>query len=230
MKTTASTSARASQTPRKPPAKAAHKSASLLSREETTNLVLQAQEAFHYQLASGNLAPATNPNDWRRDQVMAAVGKAGVSKISRPEWRAVKAHFLILSGREDEAFEILNKTGTKSYRPTEDADTWETCEDYASLVRGALADHRSAAAPHPKGHIHEGWFLAAARQRSGIPSLTMATLAERLDPRTLHGMLAHLRSHIAIREGRAKPERRKKRTYLPKPNPAQMHEDSPDPF
>jgi hypothetical protein len=207
-----------------------HKSPNLLSREETINLVLQAQEAFNYQRASGNLDPATNPNEWRRDQVMAAVGKAGVSKIARPDWRTVKAHFLILSGREDEAFFVLNQTGTKSYRPADSADTWETCEDYAALVRRALVNHSSAAAPHPKGHIHEGWFLTAARQRAGIPSLSMATLAERLDPHTLHGLLSHLRNHIALREGRANPERRKKRTHPQIPNPGQMHEDPPDPF
>ena len=54
----------------------------------------------------------------------------------------------------------------------------------------------------------------------------MATLAERLDPETLCGLLSHLRTHIALREGRANPDLRAKRTY-PKPaDPGEMD----DPF
>ncbi len=224
-KTTKPTSPRAA---RKTPAKTVRKSTStsLISREETTNLVLQAQEAFHYQTVLGNIEPGTNVNDWRRDQVMDAVGKAGVSKIARPDWKTVKAHFLNLSGREDEALELLMTTGVKSYRPVDGADTWESCEDYAALVRRKLADHATAVVKHEKGHLHEGWFLTAARQRTRKPELTMLTLAERLDPKTLHGLLSHLGNHIALREGRAVPDRRKKRVY-PKPaDPGEMD----DPF
>jgi len=197
-----------------------------LTGPETTNLVLQAKEAFHYQTALGKIEPGTDDNEWRRDQVMDCVGKAGTSKLIRSDWRPVMAHFLTLSGREDEALEVLNRTGTKSYRPVDQDDTWESCETYVALIREALAAHRDAVATHEKGHLHEGWFLAAARQRTGKPTLSMATLAERLDPKTLHGLLSHLRNHIALREGRAVPERRKERVY-PKPaDPGEMD----DPF
>lgn len=213
---------------RRPSAKAvqAPRSTSLLTREETTNLVLQAQEAFHYQSALGRIEPGTRFDDWRRDQVMARVGKAGISKIARTDWRNVKALFLELSGREDEAFDLLNRTGVKSYRPVDGTDTWETCEEFAAIVRHCLAEHATAPVTHPKGRIHEGWFIAAARQRTGKATLTTATLAERLDPRTLHGLLAHLRNHIALREGRAVPERRKKRVSPKRSDPGEMD----DPF
>jgi hypothetical protein len=226
MKTTSkNTDSRHSQLPCKRRAKPVQKSRqSLLTREETTNLLMQAQEAFHYQSTLGNTF-----DQWRRDQVMDSVGKAGISKISRPEWKTVKAHFLTLSGREDEALALLTHTGTKSYRPVSGADTWESCEEYAALVTANLNAHRAATVTHPKGHIHEGWFLSAARQRTGKQTLTMATLAERLDPSTLHGLLAHLRNHIALREGRA-TQARGKRTYPKKPDPGEMHEDPDAPF
>lgn len=212
----------------KPSAKPLQKSrsTSLLTREETTNLVLQAREAFDYQSARGRIEPGMNFDEWRRYQVMDSVGKPGISKIARPDWKTVKAHFLNLSGRDDEAFTLLNQTGQKSYRPVNGGDTWETCEQYAALVRQAITTHRAAAVTHPKGHIHEGWFLAAARQRTAKPTLTMATLAERLDPHTLHGLLSHLRNHIALREGRDVPELRKKRFYKKAPDPGEMD----DPF
>ena len=192
-----------------------------LTREETTNLLLQAREAFDHQSKLGRVEPGTEFNEWRRDMVMDRVAKPGISKINRSEWKAVKALFLELSGREDEAFTLLNKTGTKSYRPTSPTDTWETCETYVALIREALANHASipaASLPHPKGHIGTGWFLAAARQRTGKPTLILDTLAERLDPETLCGLLAHLKSHIATREGRAS-DRRAPRSYPKKADP-----------
>lgn len=187
-----------------------------LTREETTPLILQAREAFDYQSVLGRVEPGAKFDDWRRDQVMNAVGKPGISKIIRDEWRTVMAHFLILSGREDQAFTLLQKTGTKSYRPASPSDTWESSESYLSLIRQALAKHAIFPAERlrgGKGHIHSGWLLSAARQRTGKPTLTLETLAERLDPETLAGLLSHLQSHINLREGRADLDRRKPRTY-----------------
>jgi len=200
-----------------------------LTREETTPLVLQAQEAFNYQIALGRVETGSRFDDWRRDQVMDAVGKPGISKIARNDWRTVMAHFLTLSGREDEAFALLQQTGVKSYRPASEFDTWESSETYVALIRDALAKHATFPAEcliGGKGHIHCGWLIAAARQRTRKPTLTMETLAERLDPETLWGLLSHLVSHINLREGRADLDRRKPRRY-PKPaDPGQID----DPF
>lgn len=187
-----------------------------LTRAETTNLVLQATEAFHYQTVLGNIEPGQSFDDWRREQVMNRVGKAGISKIVREEWREVKALFLELAGRDDEAFAFLLKTGAKNDRPHEANNTWESSETYVALMRQALADHAAVPAANLAAgcvHIHGGWLVAAARQRTRKPTLTMDTLAERLDPKTLHGLLSHLKSHINLREGRANPELRKPRVY-----------------
>jgi len=200
----------------KPPQKAASKAVGKLTRPEMTNLILQAQEAFNYQIAIKAIPPETDFNEWRRAEVMSAVGLAGLSKISRSHWRTVKAHFLCHSGHDAEAFELLTKTGEKTYRPIGGGDTWETSEAFAALIVQELAVHAANVVKHEKGHIREGWILETARQRTGKPTLTLATLAERLDPGTLHGLLAHLRNHIARREGRDDADKRKPRRY-PKP-------------
>lgn len=195
-----------------------------LTREETTNLILQAQEAFNYQAALGHIEPGTKFDDWRRDQVMDEVGLPGISKIHRGHFRPVKARFLELAGRDDEALELRLKSGQKRDHgdPT---DTYESSEALVAKIREALAGHATVPVESllpGAQHIHPGWIIAAARQRTGKPSLTMDTLAERLDPHTLRGLLSHLVSHINLREGRAIPERRKPRTYPQPADPGEM--------
>jgi hypothetical protein len=220
------------QTRRRPSAKPPQKSGGTpgetgkLTAAETRALILQATDAYNYQLALGNIEPGQAFDDWRRDRVMDAVELPGISKINRCHWRTVMAEFLQLAGRDDEAFGMRQRTGVKTYRPTDQGDTWETSETYVAAIRKALDDHSRAVVSDPKGHIHTGWFLTAARQRTGKPSLTMDTLAERVDPNALHGLLSHLRNHISLREGRANLERRSARSY---PKPADPG-DMSDPF
>lgn len=196
-----------------------------LSAPEITRLVLTARDAFHYQSALGNIAPGETFQAWRHAQVLAAFGRPGTSALDRSQWRAAAAHFLTLAGHEDEAFDMLQKTGQKSYRHAPDSDTWEASEAIVARIREAIAAHLLATIPPDQTHLHTGWFLTAARQRTGKPSLTMDTLAERLAPETLTGLLAHLHTHIARREGRA-VSHKSPRSYPPKPDPGDMD----DPF
>lgn len=217
--------------PRKPSAKRLQKSGTPgasgnLTNPEKQKLVLQAKEAWGYQLAVKAIPENTSFDDFRAAQVEAAVGLSGISKLNRSHWRTVSAHFLTLGGREDEAFPLLNKTGNKTYRGTKPGDTWETAEAYVHQIRKAITLHRGADLAPGKTRIETGWFLHAARQRTSKPTLTMDTLAERLDPQTLHGLLSHLRNHIARREGREDPDRRSLRKYPAKPDPGQID----DPF
>jgi hypothetical protein len=194
-----------------------------LSRPEITKLVMQAQEAFHYQTTLGNIQAAIKFDDWRRDQVMLCVGLPGISKIGRSQWRTVYAHFLTLAGRADEAYAALTTTGSKrDHGPA--GDTYESSESLVHKMREAIANHARADLPPGSDYIHPGWLLAAARQRTGKATLTWDTMAERLDPGTLVGLLSHLRNHIARREGR-ESDRRTKRSYPPKPDPGSMSDD-----
>lgn len=199
-----------------------------LTKEERDPLLLQAKDAFEIQTRHGRVEPGMSFDEWRRDMVFDAVGLPGISKINRSHWKSVMALFLKLSDREDEALKLELKTGVKSYRPVNQGDIWESCETYVALIKQALADHASvpaASLPHPKGHIRMGWLLTAARQRTGKPTLILDTLAERLDPETLCGLLAHLRNHISEREGRADHGKRSERVYPKKPDPGEMAED-----
>lgn len=234
MSAKSTTKTASSRAPRKPSAKPVRKSGTpgefgRLTSAETTHLVMHAQEAFNYQIALKRVEPGANFDDWRRDQVMAEVGLGGISKINRSHVRAVKAKFLELAGYDADALELRMTTGEKTYRPTGPDDRWESCEALVHHIREALTNHAAMPADRlqaGKGHIHAGWLIAAARQRTGKPTLTMDTLAERLDPETLTGLLAHLRNHISRREGRADPDRRKPRKYPTPADPGEMD----DPF
>ena len=176
----------------------------------------------------GLIDPAERFDSWRRDQVMAACGFPGLSKISRGHFRTVFAHFLTLCGHDAEAYLALTHTGPKrDHGPA--SDTHESAEALAHHITDALASHAATALPPGAQHIHAGWFLAAARQRTRRPTLTMDTLADRLDPSTLTGLLAHLRNHISRRECR-ETDQRTARKYPRKPDAGTMKEDSRDPF
>ena len=218
----------APRAPRNVPAKRVQTSRATgsLTRPETTKLVMQAQEAFCYQTVLGNIEPGDTFDSWRRDQVMDSVGRPGISKIGRGHWRTVYAHFLTLAGRDDDALAALLTTGSKRDHGDPD-DNHETSEALVAKIREALTIHSRASLPNGATHIHAGWMIACARQRTGKATLTLDTMAERLDPVTLVGLLSHLRNHIARREGR-ETDRRKVRKYPRKPDLGQMHEDSAD--
>ena len=214
--------------PRKAPAKRVQisRATGSLTRQETTKLVMQAQEAFHYQTSLGNIEPGDTFDAWRRDQVMDSVERPGISKIGRSQWRTVYAHFLKLAGRDDEALAALLATGSKRDHG-DPSDNYETAEALVAKIREALTIHSRVSLPNGATHIHPGWLIACARQRTGKATLTLDTMAERLDPVTLVGLLSHLRNHIARREGR-ETDRRKVRKYPRKPDAGSMHEDSAD--
>jgi hypothetical protein len=229
MKTTSKKSpARPSRKPSAKPVQKPGRTAGLSPAQNTT-LLLDAREAFHYQVACGNIPAAANFDAWRRDQVMDETGLGGLSKIGNSHFRSVKAKFLELSGRWDEAMPLRLQTGPKTDHGDPE-ETHEASEQVVALIRKALADHATVPAESldsPKGHIHAGWFIAAARQRTRKPTLTMNTLAERLDPKTLFGLLSHLKSHINLREGRADQDRRQPRVYPKKSDPGTLDEDNP---
>lgn len=204
-----------------------------LSSKETTPLLLQAKEAYKYQLALKRVEPGMSFDEWRRDQVMDTVDREGISKIDRSQWTDVMVHFLILSGKDAEAFALQLKSGTKTYRPEGPDDTHEKCRTYVYLIRKAIADHLARTLPEGVEYIREGWLLAAARPRSSKPGLTMENMAGRLGPKVLLGLLAHVNSHINEREGKA-TDKRKPRRYAPRPkdepiiNPAsEIGDDEP---
>jgi len=219
------------RTPRKPSAKPPQQARGNLTKPEITKLLMQATEAFRFQSKLGMIDESMNFDSWRRDQVMGSVGLPGISKIFRVHFREVFAHFLTLSGRDSEAYKALTTTGPKRV-DGDPSDTYESSEALVAKMRESLALHAVATLAPGATPIHSGWLLSAARQRTGKPTLTLDTMADRLEPFVLVGLLSHLRNHIARREGR-ETDRRKVRKYPRKANAGPMHEDgidSGDPF
>ena len=202
--------------PRKPHAKPPQSPpAGALTAKEKQTLVLIARDAYRHQAGLGNLTPETTPDSFRHAEMYAHFG-GGVSTLQRADWRRAAAHFFTLAGKPEKALEMLTRSGQKSYRPAGPRDTWESCDSIVATMRQELASHASADLPPGMSPIREAWLVVAARQRTRKPTLSMESMAERLDPKTLVGLLSHLRHHIAIREGRP-PSSRTARTYPPRP-------------
>lgn len=212
------------QRSRKPLAVPAH-GPGTLSAGEVRKLVLQAKDAFAHQLAQGRVEPGQSFDDWRREQVADVAGVDGVSKLSRSQFRTVLAHFLTLTGKDAEAYQLLTKTGLKRDRGPA-GETYESAEALVFRIREALAAHANIPEDQLCGpRITEAWLLAAAQQRTGKPSLTMDTMAARLDNRTLVGLLSHVRNWISRNEGREDIVLRSERRYPKKPDPGDFDPD-----
>jgi hypothetical protein len=209
---------------RKALAKPAH-GPGTLSAAEVRKLVLQAKDAYAHQRAQGRVEPGQPFDDWRRDQVADVAGVPGISKLSRSQFRTVLAHFLTLSGKDEDAFQLLTRTGTKRDRGPA-GETYESAEAVVFRIREALAAHAEFPQDQLRGsRITEAWLLAAAQQRTAKPSLSLDDLAGRLDNRTLIGLLAHLRNWISLREGRSDSSRRSSRHYPQPPDPGDFQPD-----
>lgn len=205
------------QSRRRSPAPSMHGPGSL-TKPEIQKLVLQAKDAYAHQLAQGRVEPGQGFDDWRREQVLNVAGVPGTSKLARRDFRTVFAHFLTLSGKDEEAFEVLTKTGTKrDHGPA--GETYESAEAIVFRIREALAMHAAFPEESLVGErITDAWLIAAATQRTGKPSLVMDDLAARLDNATLIGLLSHLRNWIAVRENRQDETLRAGRRYPKKPD------------
>lgn len=209
---------------RKPVAKPAH-GPGTLSAPEVRKLLMQAKDAYAHQLAQGRVEPGQSFDDWRHEQVSDVAGVDGISKLSRSQFRVVYAHFLTLTGKDEDAFKMLTRTGIKRDRGPA-SETYESAEALVFRIREALARHAEVPEDQLAGpRITEAWFLAAATQRTGKPSLVMDDLAARLDNATLIGLLSHVRNWISRNEAREDILRRSVRRYPTKADPGDFEPD-----
>ncbi|MCW1883974.1 hypothetical protein OKA04_04490 [Luteolibacter flavescens] len=217
---------------RKTAAKAPRKPRGNISRAEIQPLVLEAKAAFDMQIELANLDHTTSFDDWRREQVMAAVGKPGLTALDHDDFNPVMAHFATLAGHDDKALARLMKTGPAT---RDQDDTHERRRQLAHLIATELATHirlgeisavdlaaetadtgtyqrlraaREAIRAHKDGPIREGYLIFLARQKTRRPQLTLgrdleAGLADRCTVDQLTQLLSTLRNRIATREGRA---------------------------
>lgn len=184
---------------------------------EIVPLAIQARQAYEFQCGLGNVEAGVSFDAWRRDQVMAAVEKPGLSACDSDDWRSVMGHFLLLAGQDESALEQFIKTG-KSRDHGDEMDTHESRSQLAHLIRQNLRMHMAN-----KGDwepIREGYILAIARNKFHVASLrSLADLEASLTVKQLTDLLSTVRNRISTREGRADPFRRKPRKSAPQPSP-----------
>lgn len=125
-----------------------------MTKAEIQPLVFHARKAYDAQLAAGLLDAGETFDSWRHAQVMAAVGKPGLTACSHEDFRPLRAHFYTLAGRDDAAFRDHLSSGP----PTSHAapgDTYEARRELAWSIAQALNAHLHLADTSLDAHIAE---------------------------------------------------------------------------
>jgi hypothetical protein len=186
---------------------------------EIQALAITARQAFDFQMELGNLDAGTKFDAWRRDQVMEAVGKSGLSKCNHGDFLPVRAHFALLAGKDEKALNDLMRTGqVKDHGAPE--DTYETRRQRVHTIREKIGFHVILAESReeevspkqmnawrciqadPKGPIREGYAIFVAKRKFKIQPRSIDELSDRLTVAQLDQLLFTIVNRIASKEGR----------------------------
>lgn len=196
---------------------------------EIKPLVILARQAFDFQRDLGNLDDATKFDAWRRDEVMKAVEKPGLSACDHADFRPVRAHFALLCGKDEAALDDLLSSGKTRDHAAPD-DTWENRRNVVHLIREAIGFHvifaeTSEAEIVEKQHkelghwrsiqanggpIREGYALAVARKKHNLAIRSIDELTDKLTHRQLEQLHYTITNRIAAKEGRGNKANRNK--------------------
>jgi hypothetical protein len=170
-----------------------------MSRAEITPLVLEAKAALLAQIELANIDPQTDFDAWRRDEVLKAVGKPGISACDSDDYNKIMAHFAELAGHDELALEHRLKSG-KVKDHGDPNDTHEARRTLAALIMQNLRAHirlgeisaadlaaetedtaeyqslraaRDAIRSHKDGPIREGYVVVLARAKTRRRDLTL---------------------------------------------------------
>jgi hypothetical protein len=186
-----------------------------ISPEEIQPLIMAAREAYGVQ------DPGIPFDEWRSEEVMAAVNRPGVTACDHAHFCDLMAHFKIAAGKEDEAMRWLLRGGKNSERQL----AWSianTLTEHLALAQSSLADvtastssrrlkrllaARESILDHPEGPITFDYLVSIVREKTRRPDLTLsADLGASLADRCTAGQLAQIRftlvNRIAERESR----------------------------
>lgn len=112
-----------------------------LTKAEITPLIMAARTAYDFQSRLGNV-DGQDFNTWRHEQCMVVVGKPGITACSHDHYRPLMAHFQLLAGRDEKAFQNLTTTGQASKL---EGDTHEARRQLAHLILEKLSGHTTLA-------------------------------------------------------------------------------------
>jgi len=119
----------ARKTARKAAAVAPKKKRGNMTSAEIKPLVIAARKAYDVQ-SGMDLTDGLSFDDWRREQVMACVGREGLTACNHDDYRPLLAHFQTLAGDDSAALGNLLRSGHK----TDHADTRDTQEKRSQLA------------------------------------------------------------------------------------------------
>jgi hypothetical protein len=186
-----------------------------ISPEEIQPLIMAAREAYAVQ------DPGITFDEWRGEEVMAAVGRPGLTACDHCHFCDLMGHFKTAAGKDDEAMTWYLKGSTDSARQI----AWSIANTLAAHVALAhstvealtaataprklkrLLEAREAILDHPEGPLSFEYLISIVRDKTRRPTLTLdADLAVSLADRCTAGQLAQIRftlvNRIAEREGR----------------------------
>jgi hypothetical protein len=179
-------------------------------------IIMTALDAYAYQ------SPGISFDDWRAEEVMAAVRREGLSCCDECHFCDLMGHFCAGAGREDEALQWFLKAG----KNTERQIAWSIAKilsDHIALAQSTveqltastpsrrlkrLLAAREALLDHPDGPLDFGDLLTIARGKTRRPTLTLdpdnlaASLADRCDKLQLALIRFTITNRRNEREGR----------------------------
>jgi hypothetical protein len=185
-----------------------------ISPEEVRPLIMAARDAWNHQ------APGISFDEWRAEEVMAAVGRPGISACDHHHFCDLMGHFKLAAGLDDEAMDWFLRGGKNSERQLAWAIS-KILADHLSLAHSSVEEitattsprslkrrlaKRESLADHALGPITCDYLLSIVRDKTRRPDLTLgeglaASLAERCTMNQLLWIRNTLVNRIAEREG-----------------------------
>lgn len=198
-------------------------------KSEITPLIMISTEAYRIQ------DPGIPFDQWRREEVQAAVGRGGLSECDHEHFAPLMGHFHAAAGHDVEAMHWF----LKASKNTERQIAWSIAKiltDHIALAKSTpeqlaaqtaprklktILAARAALLDHPEGPLDFGDLLNIVRGKTQRPTLTLdpenlaASLADRCDKLQLSLIRFTLTNRRNEREGRGHTSERNKSQRSP---------------
>lgn len=199
-----------------------------LSAKQTKILIMTAREAYACAQKFGN-DDGQSFNDWRHAQVMDEVKQPGISALKQHHYIDVLIRFLILAGRDAEAFALKLKHGkVKDHGAPE--DTHNARRQIVHALREAVGYHvmlaetsdEEAQRMAPKfqsarltilaagGPIRDPYVFTVASRKAGKMIRSWDELGNKLELHELENVRNTIVNRISAKEGRGSKGNRNK--------------------
>jgi hypothetical protein len=225
----------------KSPVIKSQKASGNLTPEEIKPLIMAAREAYAIQ------DPGISFDQWRHEEVQAAVGRDGLTSCDHGHFCDLMGHFKTAAGKDHEALTWYLKGSKNNERQI----AWSIAKllaDHIALAHSTVESLTAATPPrqlkrllaarealldHPDGPLTFDYLLSIVRAQTGKPTLTLdhtdlaASLADRCSKHQLALIRFTLTNRRNEREGRGLIQDRNKSQNSPEARACRTA--SPDP-